>query len=81
VKLHIELKNFGTAFGRNGMNFEILKGNASSYGCPYRDWDWHDGGVNFKCLLKGFNTEGYYFDAESSLKGELVFKRDEQLAA
>ena len=30
--------------------------------------------------LKGFNTEGYYFDAESSLKGELVFKRDEQLA-
>lgn len=31
--------------------------------------------------LKGFNTEGYYFDAESSLKGELVFKRDEQLAA
>ena len=31
--------------------------------------------------LKGFNTEGYYFDAESSLKGELVFKRDEQVAA
>ena len=31
--------------------------------------------------LKGFNTVGYYFDAESSLKGELVFKRDEQLAA
>ncbi|MFV5491147.1 peroxide stress protein YaaA [Acinetobacter sp. ASP199] len=31
--------------------------------------------------LKGFNTEGYYFDAESSLKGELVFKRDEQLVA
>jgi len=31
--------------------------------------------------LKGFNTEGYYFDAESSLKGELVFKRDEQLTA
>lgn len=31
--------------------------------------------------LKGFNTEGYYFDAEISLKGELVFKRDEQLAA
>lgn len=31
--------------------------------------------------LKGFNTEGYYFDAESSRKGELVFKRDEQLAA
>ena len=31
--------------------------------------------------LKGFNTEEYYFDAESSLKGELVFKRDEQLAA
>ncbi len=30
--------------------------------------------------LKGFNTEEYYFDAESSLKGELVFKRDEQLA-
>ncbi len=31
--------------------------------------------------LKAFNTDGYYFDAESSLKGELVFKRDEQLAA
>ena len=28
--------------------------------------------------LKSFNTDGYYFDAESSLKGELVFKRDEQ---
>lgn len=31
--------------------------------------------------LKSFNSEGYYFDAESSLKGELVFKRDEQQAA
>lgn len=30
--------------------------------------------------LKSFNTDGYYFDAESSLKGELVFKRDEQAA-
>ena len=30
--------------------------------------------------LKSFNTDGYYFDAESSLKGELVFKRDEQFA-
>ena len=30
--------------------------------------------------LKSFNTDGYYFDAESSLKGELVFKRDEQVA-
>lgn len=30
--------------------------------------------------LKGFNTDGYYFDADSSLKGELVFKRDEQAA-
>ncbi|MGE8653882.1 MAG: peroxide stress protein YaaA [Acinetobacter gandensis] len=30
--------------------------------------------------IKSFNTEGYYFDAESSLKGELVFKRDEQVA-
>ncbi|MCO8043288.1 peroxide stress protein YaaA [Acinetobacter bohemicus] len=29
--------------------------------------------------LKAFNSEGYYFDADSSLKGELVFKRDEQL--
>ena len=28
--------------------------------------------------LKSFNVDGYYFDAESSLKGELVFKRDEQ---
>ncbi|EPF72853.1 peroxide stress protein YaaA [Acinetobacter indicus] len=28
--------------------------------------------------LKGFNSDGYYFDADSSLKGELVFKRDEQ---
>ncbi len=28
--------------------------------------------------LKAFNTDGYYFDATSSLKGELVFKRDEQ---
>ena len=28
--------------------------------------------------LKAFNSEGYYFDADSSLKGELVFKRDEQ---
>ncbi|MFH7764455.1 peroxide stress protein YaaA [Acinetobacter sp. BSP-28] len=31
--------------------------------------------------LKSFNVEGYYFDAESSLRGELVFKRDEQQAA
>ena len=31
--------------------------------------------------LKSFNSEGYYFDAESSLNGELVFKRDEQPAA
>ena len=30
--------------------------------------------------LKSFNIDGYYFDAESSLKGELVFKRDEQVA-
>lgn len=30
--------------------------------------------------LKSFNTDGYYFDAESSLKGELVFKRAEQAA-
>lgn len=30
--------------------------------------------------IKSFNTDGYYFDAESSLKGELVFKRDEQVA-
>ena len=30
--------------------------------------------------LKAFNIDGYYFDAESSLKGELVFKRDEQMA-
>ena len=28
--------------------------------------------------LKSFNVDGYYFDAESSLKGELVFKRNEQ---
>jgi len=31
--------------------------------------------------LKSFNVEGYYFDTESSLQGELVFKRDEQQAA
>ena len=31
--------------------------------------------------IKSFNTDGYYFDADSSLKGELVFKRDEQQAA
>ena len=31
--------------------------------------------------LKSFNMDGYYFDADSSLKGELVFKRDEQQAA
>lgn len=30
--------------------------------------------------LKSFNSDGYYFDAESSLNGELVFKRDEQAA-
>ena len=30
--------------------------------------------------LKSFNTDGYYFDAESSLQGELVFKRNEQVA-
>lgn len=30
--------------------------------------------------LKGFNSDSYYFDADSSLKGELVFKRDEQAA-
>ncbi|ANF82070.1 hypothetical protein A3K93_07595 [Acinetobacter sp. NCu2D-2] len=31
--------------------------------------------------LKGFNVDGYYFDAESTLNGELVFKRDELNAA
>ena len=31
--------------------------------------------------LKSFNVEGYYFDAASSLPGELVFKRDEQQVA
>ena len=31
--------------------------------------------------LKAFNIDGYYFDADSSLKKELVFKRDEQLSA
>ena len=30
--------------------------------------------------LKAFQTNGYYFDADSSLQGELVFKRDEQAA-
>ena len=30
--------------------------------------------------LKSFNTDGYYFDAASSSKAELVFKRDEQAA-
>ena len=30
--------------------------------------------------LKSFQTDGYYFDADSSLKSELVFKRDEQAA-
>lgn len=30
--------------------------------------------------LKSFSTDGYYFDAASSLKGELTFKRDEQVA-
>ncbi|TCB80658.1 peroxide stress protein YaaA [Acinetobacter sp. ANC 4173] len=30
--------------------------------------------------LKSFNTDGYYFDAASSIQGELVFKRDEQVA-
>ncbi len=30
--------------------------------------------------LKSFNTDGYYFDAASSMKEELVFKRDEQAA-
>ena len=30
--------------------------------------------------LKSFNTDGYYFDAVSSIQGELVFKRDEQAA-
>ena len=28
--------------------------------------------------LKAFNSDGYYFDAESSSEKELVFKRDEQ---
>ncbi|ENW04856.1 peroxide stress protein YaaA [Acinetobacter beijerinckii] len=31
--------------------------------------------------LKAFNSEGYYFDAESSSNKELVFKRDEQHAS
>ncbi|MDR7653907.1 peroxide stress protein YaaA [Acinetobacter junii] len=31
--------------------------------------------------LKAFDSEGYYFDAESSSNKELVFKRDEQHAA
>lgn len=30
--------------------------------------------------LKAFNLDGYYFDALSSSSGELVFKRDEQVA-
>ena len=29
--------------------------------------------------LKSFNVDGYYFDAKSSLQGELVFKRDEKV--
>ena len=29
--------------------------------------------------LKSFNSDGYYFDANSSLQGELVFKRDEKV--
>ena len=28
--------------------------------------------------LKAFNSDGYYFDTESSSEKELVFKRDEQ---
>ena len=28
--------------------------------------------------LKTFNSDGYYFDTESSSDKELVFKRDEQ---
>ena len=28
--------------------------------------------------LKAFNSEGYFFDADASEKGELVFKRHEQ---
>ncbi len=31
--------------------------------------------------LKAFDSEGYYFDAESSSNKELVFKRDEQHAS
>lgn len=30
--------------------------------------------------LKSFNLDGYYFDSGSSIHGELVFKRDEQVA-
>ena len=30
--------------------------------------------------LKAFDSEGYYFDAESSSDKELVFKRDEKVA-
>ena len=30
--------------------------------------------------LKSFNSDAYYFDANSSLQGELVFKRDEKVA-
>ena len=30
--------------------------------------------------LKSFNLNGYYFDSGSSIHGELVFKRDEQVA-
>ena len=30
--------------------------------------------------LKSFDIDGYTFDAASSLKGELVFKRNERIA-
>lgn len=39
-----------------------------------------DGEITQLNDLKSFNSAGYYFDAASSLKGELVFKRDEQAA-
>ena len=61
------------------MNYEMLKGNASSYGCPYRDWDWHDGGPDFKCLAQGKNVccvdsySDFYHDAKNCefLRSEL----------
>ena len=51
------------------MNYERMQGNATCYGCPFREWGWHDGGPEFTCALNNNSCcidsySDYYHDAK-----------------